>query len=68
MYYVMSTYCADYKSAQAVKEAFYAGKDFLMENITSEWHGKPCSIRNLKEGDKVELRYANKRRMTVCVV
>ena len=51
-------YGRDDKSAKAAKEAYLSGVDFILNDITSRWDGKPCSIRDMHQlGEPVFLRY-----------
>lgn len=61
---VSPAYGRDYKSAKDAADAWLAGKDFILESV-SPWMGKPCSIRNTEPGDKVSVRYAHKRKVTI---
>ena len=56
-------YGADYTSATATRIAYFAGADFILNDITSPWNGKPCSSRNFIN-EEVKIRYANKRKFT----
>lgn len=40
-------YGRDYKSKAAAFADFEAGKDFIINDITSRWDGKPASINDL---------------------
>ena len=59
-------YGRDYKSKTDVENDFRAGKDFKLNDPTSRWDGKPCSIRDFKTGESVTLRY--KRLEECCIV
>ncbi len=37
-------YGRDYKTAKAAKADWKAGKDFIIQDFTSPWDGKPCNI------------------------
>jgi hypothetical protein len=54
----------DYSAKAAVVEAFRSGKDFIFNDMSSQWDGKPCSIRDFKVGDQVKLRYNKLRSVT----
>ena len=56
-------YARDYRSAIAVIADYKAGKEFILNDITSRWNGKPCSIRDFPS-EHVILRY-NRLRNTV---
>lgn len=57
-------YGRDYVSAKAAKEAFLSGKDWILNDISSPWDGKPCNIDDMPSGTKVNLRYAKLRKIT----
>jgi hypothetical protein len=67
MEFVMATltpaYGRDYTRADAAREAFLAGKDFIFNEVGSRWDGKPCSIRDFKadETPSVTIRYNHLR-------
>lgn len=52
-------YGRDYKSQKALKADFDAGKDFIVNDFSSPWDGKPCNKTDLiKAGIKqVKARY-----------
>ena len=54
----------DYKSAKAAIAAYNEGADFILADITSPWHGKPCSARDFPS-ERVCLRYYNKTRIVL---
>jgi len=49
-------YGRDYASAKKAKADYLAGKDFILNDITSRWDGKPCSARDFL-GQAVNIRY-----------
>lgn len=59
------TYNRDYTSARAVRTDYLAGKDFILHDIRSQWHNKPCSSRDFP-GEQVKLRYADLKKVTLC--
>lgn len=61
-------YGRDYKSAAAVRSDFNKGKDFLLNDVTSRWNGKPCSIRDFKVGTEIKLRYKKLTMVTIIKV
>jgi hypothetical protein len=63
---LIPAYCRDYKTADEVKADWEAGKDFIIMNVTSRWCGKPCSIRDYKDGvpEGSYIRYKNKTEIT----
>ena len=60
----LSPYLTDYKSANEVEAAYKSGKDFILNDISSKWNGRACSIRDFPS-ERVELRYNQNRRVTV---
>lgn len=56
-------YNRDYPSATTVIEDYLAGKDFILNDITSRWHGRYCSCRDFPD-QQVKLRYRNLTRAT----
>jgi len=61
---VTPAYGRDYKSAKAAKADWQQGKDFILQDITSPWDGKPCNIRDLK-GQDVILRFSAHTKTTM---
>lgn len=57
-------YGRDYKSAEAVKKDYLAGKDFVLNDIGDKYCGKYCSMRDF-HGKTVELRYNRKSMLTL---
>jgi len=60
------SYGRDYKSKKAIVAAFNENQDFILNDITDPWHGKPCNKKELKiEGVKnVQLRYDKLTKVT----
>ena len=58
-------YGRDYKTAKEAMDAFDAGKDFVLNDATSRWHGKPCSKRDFPEGADMKLRYNGNKSLVV---
>ena len=58
-------YGRDYTSAADAADAFAAGRDFSLCDITSTWYGKPCNIRDFAACSPITIRYAGTRRATV---
>lgn len=58
-------YGRDYKSKKEALEAFYQGKDFILNDFSSPYDGKPCSIRDFNKGAQVLLRYGNLRKTVI---
>ena len=51
-----SAYGRKYKTKADVIRDYEQGKDFILNDVTSPWHGKYCSCRDFI-GRRVELRY-----------
>ena len=64
---VIPAYGRDYKSAKAVKADFDANKDFLICDMFSADDGRYVNAEQLKSGDTLAIRYANKTKQTNCV-
>ena len=60
-------YGRDYKSAKAAKADFDAGKDFVLNDISSPWDGRPINKHDLA-GKTVTLRYDRLRKVAVVKV
>lgn len=56
-------YNRDYKSKDAVLADFDANKDFIINDPTSRWDGKPVNKEQLKPGDVVTFRYAKRKKV-----
>lgn len=57
-------YGRDYKTATAAEAAYSNGDDFILNDITSRWDGKPCSIRDFP-GEAVKLRFNRNQDFTI---
>ena len=57
-------YGRDYKNKKDCLADLVAGKDFILNDITNRYDGKPCSIRDLK-GQKVKVRYKGLREVFI---
>lgn len=55
-------YGRDYHNATTAKGDFLAGRDFILNDITSQWDGKPCNIDAFESGVTVNLYYAHNRK------
>ena len=55
---VYPAYGRDYKSKAAVLEAYNAGKDFIIADISSRWNGMAANKSDLAVEGKVKIRYA----------
>ena len=56
-------YNRDYKSKKALMDDIKANKDFILNDYSSPWNGKPISPNDLK-GQSVLVRYSNLRKVT----
>jgi len=59
-------YGRDYKSRPAVLSDLAAGKDFILNDISSKWDGKPCNLADLLAAGvkRVTIRYKALRSVT----
>lgn len=64
---VIPAYGREYKSAKAVQADFVANKDFLIFDMFSPDDGRYVNSEQLKPGDTLAVRYANKTKQTNCV-
>ncbi len=62
---VIPAYGRDYKNAKDAAAAWKSGKDFILADISSIYHGKYCSCRDFPQ-ENMEVRY-NKKRNVVFV-
>ncbi len=53
-----AAYSRMYKTEAEVVEAYLSGKDFMLNNISSQWHRSYCSIRDFPN-ETIELRYGS---------
>lgn len=60
---VTPAYGRDYKDSKAALADWEANKDFIIQNVTDPWEGKPCNKSDLSKSHytHVNIRY-NKRR------
>ena len=58
-------YGRDYHSATAAKGDFLDGRDFILNDITSPWDGKPCNIEAFESGVSVTIYYYKKQKSTI---
>jgi hypothetical protein len=60
---VSPAYGADYKSQKEATEAWDKGKDFIIQDITHRYCGKPCSSRDfpVTSGEVIFIRYNSLR-------
>ena len=57
-------YGRDYNSGKAAKADYAAEKDFILQDIGSQWDGKPMN-RQQMQGKEVILCFAANRKLTV---
>lgn len=55
-------YGRDYHSADKAKGDFLAGRDFVLQDISSPWDGKLCNLEAFASGVIVQLYYDHKRK------
>ncbi len=60
---VTPAYGKDYKTKKEALHAWTSGADFILNDFTSRWDGKPTSIRD--GHTSVQIRYDNLRK--VCI-
>lgn len=60
-------YGRDYTTAKAVKTDFAAGKDFIIQDISSRYDGKPANKQDLA-GETVIIRYDRLRKLVAIKV
>jgi hypothetical protein len=59
-------YGRDYKSKGAVIQDFEADKDFIIQDFSSRWDGKPANKSSLQaDYDEVNIRYQQNRKVVV---
>ena len=58
-------YGRDYKSKKAVLTDFDANKDFILNDITDQYDGKPCNKSDLTGTGTHQIRYGNLRKVMV---
>ncbi len=58
-------YGRDYKSKAKVLIDWNGEKDFLIEDFSSEWCGKPANRQQFKPGDVINIRYQNMTKVMV---
>ena len=57
-------YGRDYRYATQARQAYQDNLDFILQDITSRWDGKPVNREQLN-GEAVVLRYNSLRQTTV---
>ena len=63
---LLPAYGRDYKTAKEAKEAFLAGKDWIISSIMHPYSGKPVNLPQIKEDGvtSVMLRFCGQRKVT----
>jgi len=64
---LVPAYGRDYKSAKAVKADFDAGKDFIINDMSSRWDGKPANKQDLA-GHTCKIRYNKMMKLMIIKV
>lgn len=56
----------DYPSAERVLEHLKEGRDFIVQDVSSRWNGKPCNLPALKSAGiaSARVRYDRLRKVT----
>ena len=60
---LIPAYNRDYKSAEAVKQDWEAGKDFQIADISSAWNGSYTSI--IDNHEEVKIRYSRNTKAVI---
>jgi hypothetical protein len=63
---LVPAYGRDYKNQKEVKEAFKNGKDFIIQDISNRYDGKPANNADLADYDFITIRYKQLR--NICVI
>ena len=58
-------YGRDYHSADKAKGDFLSGRDFVLQDVSSPWDGKPCNIEAFESGVSVVIYYYKKQKSTI---
>jgi len=61
---LVPAYGRDYTSASYVYQAWKAGKDFRIADVSSQYNGKMCSIRDFPD-TTARIRYNKKQDVTL---
>lgn len=56
----------DYRSADAVLAHLKEGRDFIVQDVSNPWNGKPCNLPDLKRAGVMltKVRYDGLRKVT----
>lgn len=55
--HIVPAYGRDYGTSLEVLAAWKSGLDFIIQDISSPWDGKPCSCRDFTRIESVMIRY-----------
>jgi len=58
-------YGRNYATALEAVNDYVNGKDFILEDITSRWNGKYCSIRDMTGRKQVTIQYNRRDSITI---
>lgn len=53
-------YGRDYRSKKAVLDDFLSEKDFILNDLSSQWDGKYINRQQIPKGTAISFRYAKK--------
>lgn len=62
---LLPAYGRDYKTAKEAKEAWNAGKDFIIASIFHPYSGKYMNKQDAQPGEIIGLRYREKTQLTI---
>ncbi len=67
---LVPAYGRDYKSKKEIEADLNAGKDFILNDMSSPYDGKPINKQNLIEAGQtmVNVRYGKLRKVTIVKV
>lgn len=65
---VTPAYGRDYKNRKDAVKDWKDGKDFVFQDVSSQYYGKYCSIRDFPAGTSVNIRYNQLRQVAVVKV
>ena len=66
---LVPAYGRDYKSKKEVMKDFNENKDFIINDISSRWDGKPANKNDLiKDHDEVKIRYKKHQEIAIVKV
>lgn len=65
---VSPAYGRDYRTAKAAKADWEAGKDFLVQDMSSKWDGKPINLEDARTAGIQEINIRFRQMASVVVV